>query len=89
MSDPILSIEEAAQIMPLSKTSLYRAAKEGDGPFRKLRGRWMAHESEISAWVREGERGQPRGSSVDPMPRSRPRRGGNLMAEVHDLRRTA
>lgn len=66
----VLSIKEAAEIMPLSKWALYRLAESGDSPFRKIAGKWMATEEDIVAWVREGQ--EPRAKPMpDPMPRGR------------------
>lgn len=61
----ILSIAEAAQIVPLSEATLYRLAAKGEAPFTKRAGKWMAFESDLYEWVRAGDRG----SSKDPMPR--------------------
>lgn len=84
MSD-ILTIEQAAEVVPLSTKSLYRVAKtDPASPFRKRAGRWMVVREDLIAWVRDGERGKPC-SPVTPMPRSaRPKRG-SFLAEVNQL----
>jgi predicted DNA-binding transcriptional regulator AlpA len=90
MSDRILSIDEAAQVTPFSKSSLYRIAAQGtdDSPFRKRRGRWIVVESDLLAWARSGERPKKREHhSESPMPRPRARRRGSVLATVHELRR--
>lgn len=89
MSDRVLTIPQIRkeQIVPLGLSSLYRAASEGDGPFYKVRGRWLAIESELLTWVREGQKGKPSRSSGNPMPRARRRGGGDdLLAKVYELR---
>lgn len=67
----VLSIKEAAEIMPLSKWALYRLAESGDSPFRKIAGKWMATEEDIVAWVREGELPTRAKPMTDPMPTGR------------------
>lgn len=67
----VLSIKEAAEIMPLSKWALYRLAESGDSPFRKIAGKWMATEEDIVAWVREGQPSPKAKPMPDPMPRGR------------------
>lgn len=47
MSD-ILTIEQAAEVVPLSTKSLYRVAKtDPASPFRKRAGRWMVVREEL------------------------------------------
>jgi hypothetical protein len=80
----ILTLADAAEIVPLSRRTLYRVATRGDGPFRKREGRWLTTEADLIEWVRSGEKGgidaQP-----DPMPRTRVR-SGRMMEQVR-LRR--
>ena len=61
----ILSIEQAAEMLPLSKWTLYRLAKAREAPFHKRGGRWMAVEQDLLEWVR----GRPK--RADPMPSSK------------------
>ena len=51
----VLTITEAAEILPLSKWTLYKLAESGETPFRKLGGKWMATEDDLIAWVRNGD----------------------------------
>lgn len=78
----LLSLARAAEIVPLSKTTLYRVAERGSGPFYKVEGRWMVYEVELHAWVRSHV--TPNG---DPMPRPRREDLDNVWAEVHEMRR--
>jgi predicted DNA-binding transcriptional regulator AlpA len=59
VSDRILTLTQAEEIVPLSRSTLYRVAEEGadDSPFRKRGGRWLTTQSDLFRWVREGERG--------------------------------
>lgn len=64
----LLTLAEATNVVPLSKTTLYRVAERGDGPFLKVEGRWMVYVDELHAWVRShGVRRQ----RPDEMPRAR------------------
>jgi excisionase family DNA binding protein len=87
MTDQILTLAQAAEIVPLSKSTLYRVAEQGgpDSPFRKRGGRWLTTESDLLEWVRTGHKPM----RVDPM--SRPVRGSvdDLLQEVHQMRRAA
>jgi len=62
--DRILSIDQivSERIIPLSRTSLYRLAENGEIPLFKRKGRWMGVESDLRKWVREGQRGGSNGS---------------------------
>lgn len=83
----ILTVEESAGVVPLSARQLYRVARRGGGPFRKVEGRWMAYEDELHAWVRSHAPRERSASSADPMPGpSTPRRsGGSLRSTVVEL----
>jgi excisionase family DNA binding protein len=63
----VLTITEAAEVLPFSKWTLYRLAENGEAPFRKRAGKWIAIEDDLIEWVRTGERGERR-SAPDPMP---------------------
>jgi excisionase family DNA binding protein len=76
----VLSIAEAAKVLPLSRATLYQLAQSGEAPFRKRAGKWMATEADLIEWVRTGERGNRAAPMGDPMPRGR-------MAIVEDYRR--
>lgn len=83
MNDPIISLDEAAEQTPWSKTTLYRVASSPDSPFHKAGGRWVTTESDLLAWVRSAPK--PRSRSIgNPMPRARGRRSsfGALVAEL-------
>jgi excisionase family DNA binding protein len=76
----VLTIAEAAKVLPLSKTTLYELAQAGETPFRKRGGRWMATEDDLIEWIRTGERETRAKPMPDPMPTAR-------MARVNQLRR--
>jgi hypothetical protein len=48
----LLTIAQAAEIVPLSVKQLYRVSARSDGPFRKIEGRLMAYEDDLHRWVR-------------------------------------
>jgi predicted DNA-binding transcriptional regulator AlpA len=84
----ILSIEQAAEITPLSKSSLYREAPKPDSPFRKRAGRWLVVESDLLEWIRSGAK--PRSQPAQfPMPRPRQRRKSSFGARVAQIEREA
>jgi excisionase family DNA binding protein len=56
----VLTIAEAANLLPLSKWTLYRLAEAGEAPFRKRAGKWMAMEDDLIEWIRAGEKGSSR-----------------------------
>lgn len=83
MNDPIISLEEAAEQTPWSKTTLYRVASQPDSPFHKAGGRWVTTESDLLAWVRSAPK--PRSRSIgNPMPRTRGHRS-NFAAKLANL----
>lgn len=86
MSERILTIDQAAEIVPLSLSSLYREAPKEDSPFRKRAGRWLTTESDLVAWVRSGVK-PTRQPAEFPMPRPRRAARGTVLAEVEALRR--
>ena len=86
MNERILTLAQAAEIVPLSTSTLYRVAEAGgpDSPFRKRGGRWLTTESDLVQWVRTGHRPQ----AADPMPRVRSE-VDDLLEQVHALRQEA
>ena len=80
----VLTIAEAAEVLPLSEKTLYRLALRGESPFRKLGGRWMAVEDDLIEWVRSGSI-RTRLADGDPMPESKGS-GQPSMMELVNLR---
>ena len=77
----LLSLADAAVVVPLSQKTLYRVAQSGRGPFRKVEGRWMAYADDLHEWVRSHPMGQASGASQ--LARKRPRRrGAGMRARV-------
>lgn len=91
VNDQILTLAQAAEVVPLSESMLYRLAQRGEAPFTKRGGKWMTVHSDLIAWVRSGPRGCRTSESADPMPT--PRRGSRLRdqvkADVIQLRRAS
>jgi hypothetical protein len=71
--DEVLTLDEIldGRVVPLSRSTLYRVAKEGadDSPFYKRGGRWMATRGDLREWIRSAPRGSE--DPVDPMPSTR------------------
>jgi excisionase family DNA binding protein len=77
----VLSLADAAKVVPLSQKTLYRVAQSGRGPFRKVERRWMVYADDLHEWVRSHPTGEPPGAS--PLARKRPRRrGAGMRARV-------
>lgn len=60
----LLTVTEAAQVVPLSTKQLYRVAEREDGPFRKVEGRLMAYEDALHRWIKS----HPTGSKAAESP---------------------
>lgn len=83
MSDrPVITLQEAAEIVPFSRSTLYRVAQEGGdtSPFRRIRGRWVTTREDLMAWVRSAPKGEK--FSSDPMGPAQPRRSSDLRARM-------
>ena len=53
MEREILTIEEAADLLQIGKRSLYKLAKEGKIPGKKLLNKWRFERESLKAWVRD------------------------------------
>lgn len=51
----ILTIEEAASFLQIGKKSLYRLAKEGAVPGKKVLNKWRFDRESLKEWVRQGD----------------------------------
>jgi len=56
MEKEILTIEEAASFLQIGKKSLYRLAKEGIIPGKKILNKWRFDRELLKEWVRAGDR---------------------------------
>jgi len=56
MQKEIMTIDEAAAFLQLGKRSVYKLAKEGKIPGKKVLNKWRFDKEALRAWVREGER---------------------------------
>ena len=54
MKKEILTIEEAASFLQISKKSLYKLAKEGKIPGKKVLNKWRFERDSLKAWIRNG-----------------------------------
>jgi len=78
----LLTITQAAEVVPLSAKQLYRVSARPDGPFRKIEGRLMAYEDDLHRWVRS----HPTGSESSESRRSS---GDGLADRVRRRRKAA
>ncbi len=51
MQKEILTIEEACQLLQISKKSLYKLAKEQKIPSKKILNKWRFDKEALKAWV--------------------------------------
>ncbi len=54
MKEDILTIEEAADYLQIGKRSLYKLAKKGEIPGRKVLSRWRFEKKSLRRWVANG-----------------------------------
>ena len=54
MEKEILTIEEAAGFLQIGKRSLYKLAKQGNVPGKKILNKWRFEKESLKAWIREG-----------------------------------
>lgn len=78
----LLTIGQAAEVVPLSSKQLYRVAARRGGPFRKVEGRLMAYEDDLHRWVRSHPTGWAQSKPRRP-------RGGGLADRVRQRREDA
>jgi len=54
MEKEILTIEEAASFLQMGKRSIYKLAKEGKIPGKKILNKWRFEKESLKNWVKEG-----------------------------------
>lgn len=54
MSPEVMTIDDLAAFLQVSKSSLYKLAQDGRVPGKKVGRHWRFHRSAIEAWLREG-----------------------------------
>ena len=54
MEKEILTIEEAAGFLQIGKRSLYKLAKQGKVPGKKILNKWRFEKESLKTWIREG-----------------------------------
>lgn len=55
MDKEILTIEEAAVYLQIGKRSIYKLAKEGKIPGKKVLNKWRFEKASLRSWVSGGE----------------------------------
>ena len=51
----VMTIDDVAQYLKISRRSVYRLAQAGEIPARKIVNRWRFHRSELEKWLRGKE----------------------------------
>lgn len=55
MEKEILTIEEAATYLQIGKRSIYKLAKDGEIPGKKVLNKWRFEKESLRSWVSGGE----------------------------------
>lgn len=55
MDNEILTIEQAAEFLQLSKRSVYKLLREGEIPGRKILNKWRFEKENLRRWLIKGE----------------------------------
>ena len=53
-SDKIMTIEELAEYLKVSRSTLYKLLQDGKMPGQKVGKRWRFHKDAIDEWVKSG-----------------------------------
>lgn len=53
-SDDIMTMDELAEYLKLSKSTLYKLATDKRLPGQKIGKRWRFHKEAVDAWVKQG-----------------------------------
>ena len=56
MEKEILTIEEAAAYLQIGKRSIYKLAKEGKIPGKKVLNKWRFEKESLRLWVSRGQK---------------------------------
>lgn len=56
MQREILTIQEAAEFLKLGRRSLYKLAKQGQIPCKKVLNKWRFEKEALKTWIGEGEK---------------------------------
>ncbi len=62
-SDDVMTIDELAAYLKLSKSSLYQFARAGKVPGVKIGEQWRFQKSAIDEWMRSGAASKTRGAN--------------------------
>ena len=61
--DDIMTMDELAEYLKISKSTLYKLAQDNKLPGQKIGKRWRFHREAVDAWVMHGLGGIPRDTS--------------------------
>jgi excisionase family DNA binding protein len=53
MVRPVMTIEQLAEYLQIGKRSLYKLAREGKIPAKKILNKWRFDRHQIDAWIRQ------------------------------------
>ena len=52
--DDIMTMDELAEYLKISKSTLYKLAQDNKLPGQKIGKRWRCHKDAVDAWVKHG-----------------------------------
>ena len=55
MQKEVLTVEEAAELLRLSKRSLYKLVRQGEIPGKKILNKWRLDRDALKRWLSEGK----------------------------------
>jgi len=55
MQKEVLTVEEAAELLRLSKRSLYKLVSQGEIPAKKILNKWRLDRDALKRWLSEGK----------------------------------
>jgi excisionase family DNA binding protein len=55
IAKPVLTLEEAADVLGIGRSTVYEAAKTGQIPVRRINRRWLVPTEALLRWMRDTE----------------------------------
>jgi excisionase family DNA binding protein len=62
---PVLTLEEAADVLGIGRSTVYEAARSGQIPTRRINRRWIVPTEALRNWLADAESAKP---APDPEP---------------------
>jgi excisionase family DNA binding protein len=59
MEFEVMTITQVAQLLQLAERTIYRLARTGELPGRKIANKWRFERAQVAAWIRGERHGEP------------------------------